>query len=228
MPTMRVVLCDEHVMFREAFETLLGRRGYDVVATLAHPHDLVDVARNQGDEFVDVIVTELHFPELSGTSVVSFVRGCCPGVPIVVLTAATDVALLRSALDVGANGIALKTDGVDEVLNLLGFIRGPLAARMHPSPGKLWSKRARALLDRGRSRSFEEPTARELDVIELLTLGKSTKEMAKELHVSMATVRTHLQHIFIKLDVHSRTELMAYAVRQGLLEGRLQRAGIAG
>jgi DNA-binding NarL/FixJ family response regulator len=179
--------------------------------------------RENGEELADVIVTELYFPELSGTSVVSFVRGCCPGVPTVVLTGATDVTLLRSALDAGADGIALKTDGVDEVENLLGFLAGPLAARMHPSPGKLWSKRARALLDRGRSRSFDEPTARELDVIELLTLGKTTKQMAKELHVSMATVRTHLQHSFIKLDVHSRTELMAYAVRQGLLEGRPQR-----
>jgi two-component system nitrate/nitrite response regulator NarL len=226
-PSMRIVLCDQHAMFSEAFESLLVRRGHEVVATLTHPHDLVPLVQQEGDGFADVVVTELAFPELNGSAAVSFVRACCPETPTAVLTGHTDVDMLRAALAAGAEVVALKTDGVDEVESLLLFLASPAVPPSHQQAVTMWSKKARALLARSsRSTNVSDLTDRELEVTELLTLGRSTTEIARELHVSVTTVRTHLQHVFLKCNVHSRIELMAYAMREGLVSGRQNLDGL--
>jgi DNA-binding NarL/FixJ family response regulator len=207
-------------MFSEAFEGLLVRRGHEVIATLTHPYELVALVQEQGDGFADVFVTELSFSELVGASVVSTVRACCPEIPMAILTSNSDVDTLRLALEAGADAVALKTDGCDEVESLLRFLASRTNGRIPSHAAKMWSKRARSLADRSTySLSVNQPTTRELKVITLLTLGGTTSDIAGELGVSVATVRTHLQHIFMKLNVHSRIELMAYAVREGLVEG---------
>lgn len=226
---MRIILCDQHAMFSEAFSCLLPLRGHDVVARTGSVSQVAAVAStpDDGAAAADVVVSDIHFQDVSGSVAVAKIRSALPEMPIAILTGETSVPKLRAALDAGADGVAMKTESVDEVERLLLRLASPLFVRLRRSgsPEKLWSRRARALANQSaRSTADDVPTPRELEVIRYLARGESTGRIAELMGVGTATVRTHLQHLFTKFGVHSRLELVAFAMRTGLIEdpvGRL-------
>jgi len=224
---MRIVLLDPHAMFRDAFSCLLALRGHDVVARSGSVLDLLEWADDEpgDDRLADVVVAELDLPDIPGTVAVGKIRAAFPNLPIAILTGETQLRPLRAVLDAGADGVALKTEGVDEVERVLLRLTSPLSGRRRQTddPQKNWSRGARALAHRSsRSSANQLPTRRELEIIRLLVQGESTGQIGRIMGVRNATVRTHLQHLFIKFGVHSRLELVAFAVRTGLVEGPLR------
>lgn len=220
---MRIILCDPHAMFSDAFSSLLPLRGHDVVAQPRSVSEIADLASawSDGEVLADVIVSDINFPDIAGTAAVAKMRALLPDMPIAILTGETGVSRLRAALDAGADGVAIKTESVDEVERLLLRLASPLFARLRRSgsPEKVWSRRARALANQSSRSSVDQlPTTRELEVIRLLARGESTSRIAEIMGVGTATVRTHLQHLFVKFGVHSRLELVAFAVRTGVIE----------
>jgi DNA-binding NarL/FixJ family response regulator len=221
---MRIILCDPHAMFSDAFACLLPLRGHEVVARPRNVSEVVALASvpPRGIEpYADIVVSDINFPDIDSTVAVAKMRAVLPDTPIAILTVETGVSRLRAALDAGADGVALKTESVDEVERLLLRLVSPLFAKLrrNGSPEKVWSRRARALSNQSSCSSMEQlPTPRELEVIRLLARGESTKRIAQTMEVGTATVRTHLQHLFIKFGVHSRLELVAFAIRSGVLE----------
>ena len=213
---MRINVCDRHLMFGEALSSLLARRGHLVLARVSSPDGALDVP---GAEHADAWLTELDFPGYEGADAVRRLRESTPGIPIVVLTARSDRRILGEALEAGAGAIALKSEGVDEVeralLRACSSAAGSLGARAASRPP---SPRARS------PRGWEERrtgapalTRKEGEVISCLARGRSTAAVAVELGMAVSTVRTHLQHLYVKLDVHSRLELVAFAVRHGVV-----------
>jgi two-component system nitrate/nitrite response regulator NarL len=219
---MRIILCDPHTLFSDAFSCLLPLRGHDVVARPRTVSDFVALASSSdGWAPADVIVSDIDFPDIAGTVAVAKMRDLLPDVPIAILTGESGVSVLRAALDAGADGVAMKTESVDEVERLLLHLASPLFVRLRRSgnPEKVWSRRARALANQAdRSSADDVPTPREREVIRLLARGESTCRIAQVMGVGTATVRTHLQHLFSKFGVHTRLELVAYAMRSGLIE----------
>jgi two-component system nitrate/nitrite response regulator NarL len=215
---MRLLICDDHLMFSEALASLLKARGHTVVGCPTTPEGAVELSQ---EEEVDAIICDLHFPGIDGSRSVSFLRAARPDTPIVVLTADPDLRLLREAALGGADGIALKIEGVEELERVLLEVTSPLftmARGSSPARERGWSRRARAL-DRGpsRYRMDELLTARERQVLEHLVRGDDTSAIATSLGVGTATIRTHLQNLFMKFGVHSRLELVAYAIRTGIV-----------
>lgn len=224
---MRIVLADPDAMFRDAFAHLLTRRGHTVVArsgTLLGLLQWIDDWRG-GESIADVVVMEPEFPDVPGPVAVGKVRAASPRLPMAVVTGSTDGARLTLALEAGANSVAVKTDGIDEVEKMLHRLttRPFEPQRSSSDPLMIWSSGARALAGSSRRRTaVQAPTARELQVIRHLVEGESTRRMGQLMGVSTATVRTHLQHLFIKFGVHSRLELIALAVRTGMVESPLR------
>lgn len=218
---MQIILCDPHAMFRDAFASLLPLRGHTVVARPRNVSELVALTSSSSEDqpIADVVVSEINFPDIAGTVAVAKIRDTFPDLPIAILTIETGISRLRAALDAGADGVAMKTESVDEVERVLLRLTAPtfVALRQNGSSGKVWSRRARALESQSSRTSVDQlPTARELEVIRLLARGESTSRIAQIMGVKTATVRTHLQHLFIKFGVHSRLELVAFATRTGL------------
>jgi DNA-binding NarL/FixJ family response regulator len=214
---MHLLLCDDHEMFCEALSSLLGRRGHSVVGSPRTPEGAIELLR--AHPAPDVVLLDLHFPPPSQNPVKTL-HHQAPEVPIVVLTGTEDLDQLRGALDDGADGVALKTEGIDEIEQVLERVDMPLfrKTRNTAHPEKVWSRRARAVAQRQlRGRSDLALTARERDVLDRLARGEGTPMIANELGVGISTVRTHIQHLFVKFGVHSRLQLIAEVVRLGLV-----------
>jgi DNA-binding NarL/FixJ family response regulator len=197
----------------------MAHRGHRVLARISNPADAVGIPNRQE---ADVWLTELEFAGYEGTAAVRLLRALDPGVPIVVFTANQDLGLLHDALAEGADGVALKTEGIDEVERLLRRVCSlPFKNRHgHTGPGKAWSPRAQATVQRRSDRvDTQSLTQKEQEVMRRFAQGESTAAVAAGLGVSVSTVRTHLQHLYVKLDVHSRLELVAFAVRHGMVRG---------
>jgi len=211
---VQLIICDDHLMFAEALSSLFAKRGHEVLARPSTPEAAIALADRDD---VDAWLIDLHFPGRSPAEVLRRIRSASPAVPIVVLTADCDRSSLQAALANGADGVALKTDGIDEVERLLCRVRAsPFRGRKQYSQ-QAWSKIEGTAARQASPSDEPQFTARERDVLTRLYRGESTASIAASLGVGVSTVRTHLQHLFRKSGVHSRLELVAFAARSGLV-----------
>ncbi|HYA68062.1 MAG TPA: response regulator transcription factor [Acidimicrobiales bacterium] len=211
---MNLAICDDHLTFIESLELLLGNRGHRVVGRSNSPHDSADLSSAE----VDAIIVDLQFPGIGGSDAVGIIRDTVSSIPIVVLTASSDLKVIEQAFDRGANGAVLKTEGIDELEAVLLKVE---AANSGPSRAdldrKVRSRQVQAMTKRRPSRGRgPHLTERELEVLEGLVGGRTTAEIAKSIGVEISTVRTYVQHLLAKFGAHSRLELVASARRAGL------------
>jgi DNA-binding NarL/FixJ family response regulator len=214
---MRVSICDGHRTFGEGLASLLVSRGHAIVGCDVTVSEAVEAARSGRP---DVVVTDLHVRDGHGHEVVGRLRSALPSVPLVVLTGDPDIEQLGAALRSGADGFVFKTEGVDELERVMigvgGSERETDVTRGRTRP--VLSRRALAAQARRVPLPPVGITPRGLAVMELLMLGADTMGMARAMGLTPATVRTHIQNLFEQMGVHSRGELIAAAVRQGLVD----------
>ncbi|MGW1160861.1 response regulator transcription factor [Streptomyces sp. NPDC002513] len=210
----RVVVADDQTVVREGIVMLLG---------LLPGIEVVGAARD-GDEAVrlvaelapDVVLMDLRMPRCDGVEATRRIRAEHPGTQVVVLTTFADDDSLFPALRAGARGYLTKDAGGDEIVRA---VRSVLSGDAGLSPGI-----QRRLLER---LSEPEPvaaalapdglTARETEVLTLIAEGLTNQEIARRLHVSTATVKTHINNLFAKSGLKDRAQAVRYAYAQGLV-----------
>jgi DNA-binding NarL/FixJ family response regulator len=212
---MRVLIADDHALFRDGLKSLLDARGVDVVAEARNGREAVSLARQHNPE---IVLMDLTMPEMTGLEAIRMISADLPEVKVVVLTASEDDADLFEAIKSGAQGFLPKDIESSRLFSMLeGVMRGEPAL----TPGL-----ARKLLT-----EFAQPapapkeqpstllTDREREVLELLVEGvTSNKELADRLFVSENTVKYHLRNILTKLHLQNRAQVISYAVRNKLVE----------
>ena len=199
----RLLLADDHVVVRQAFRGLLERAGFDVVAEAGDGEEVIRLARAQRP---DAAIVDVRMPKLDGLSAARAVleEGTCRY--IVLLTGFADEAGVAEALAAGVQGYVLKAQAADELIEAINAVcRGE--QYLSPAIGPVMSPPAPTVL-----------TPREREVLRLIAMGKSTREIANLLGVRFKTIDTHRAHIMRKLDIHKATDLVRYAVRRGLVE----------
>jgi DNA-binding NarL/FixJ family response regulator len=215
---MKLLLFDADQEFNDAVSRLLARRGHQVTGRLRVLRPAVDLGR-PGE--TDAVVMDLRPGAVDGPDDVALLREDEPSLGIVVFTADTHLTMIRRALDRGADGVVLKREGVYELERVLLRIMSPWFQKLRRSahPEKAWSPGARSL-DRfeGAVGLAESVTPRERDVLEHLARGADTAAIATGLGLGESTIRSHLQSLFHKAGVHSRIELVAAAIRAGIVE----------
>jgi DNA-binding NarL/FixJ family response regulator len=208
---MRILLADDHALVRDGVASLLAAWGHEVVGQAADGHQAVELAARLEP---DVILMDVRMPGASGLDATRRIALDQPGIAIVMLTVSEDEDDLFAAIKAGARGYLLKNLEARELRSMLEAIaRGDAAispatafriirefARPHPEAGDIESTL----------------TARELDVLGLVTAGLRNKEIASRLGISENTAKFHLRNILEKLHAESRTELATRAVREGL------------
>lgn len=220
---IRVVLADDQAVVRDGLQLLLSASGeVDVVAAAADGTQAVDMVL---DARPDVALLDLRMPGLDGAQVTAALAQRAPDVRVLILTTFADDDAVLPALRAGAVGYLTKdTSGEDLVAairevaagrtvldaqvqrRLVDLMRaGGPAAEPAPTPTDL----ADDAPDTGLTR-------REVDVVRLVAQGRTNQQIARELVVSLATVKTHLNHVLSKLDVDDRSGLVAWAWRHGL------------
>jgi DNA-binding NarL/FixJ family response regulator len=214
---MRVVIADDHPLFRDGLRSLLEARGVEVIGEAHDGREAVDLARRLKPE---VVLMDLSMPDVDGLAATRLISAELPGVKVVILTASEDDADLFEAIKSGAQGYLFKNVASDEFFRLLeGVARGEPAL----TPGlarKLLGEFARPAPP---TRTSVEPpstlTDREREVLDLLVQGvTSNRELAERLVVTENTVKYHLRNILDKLHVQNRAQVVAYAVRHGMVD----------
>jgi DNA-binding NarL/FixJ family response regulator len=217
---MRVLLADDHALFRDGLRSLLEARGIDVVGEARNGREAVDQTKRTAP---DVVLMDLHMPELDGLAATRLISAEQPGVKVVILTASEEDAHLFEAIKSGAQGYLFKNLASDELFRLLeGVARGepaltPALAR------KLLGEFARpaptASASRVASEGMDALTEREHEVLDLLVQGiTSNRELAERLVITENTIKYHFRNILDKLHVQNRAQVIAFAVRHGMVE----------
>jgi DNA-binding NarL/FixJ family response regulator len=212
---LRVLLVDDHDLFRTGLRSLLEEQGLQVVGEAENGSTAL---RLTSELAPDVIIMDLKMPGLTGVETTRQISGMAPLTRVVVLTISADDEDVMNAVMAGACGYLLKDSSIDQ---LIAGIRAAAGGESLISP-----QIAAKLLQRLRARSADEVAAetiraelsdRELEVLRLIANGKDNAEIARELFISPKTVKNHISNILMKLQIHNRIQAAVYAVRSGIV-----------
>jgi DNA-binding NarL/FixJ family response regulator len=209
---LRVVVVDDHPLFRDGLAMLLGSvPGVAVVGTAADGAAAVEVAR---EEQPDVVIMDVQMPVLDGIEATRRITSDSPSIGVVVLTMSEDDGTVFAAVRAGARGYLLKGADQDEVLRAIttvasgGAVFGPALARRIAE--------FFAAGPSGPETAFPQLTAREREVLDLVAAGRSNAQIAAVLHLSPKTVRNNVSNVLTKLQVTDRAQAIVRAREAGL------------
>jgi len=216
---IRVVLADDQRVVREGLGTLVGLLdGVEVVGTAADGQEAVELARRLDP---DIVLMDLRMPRCDGIEATRRLAAARVRARVVVLTTYADDASVLAALRAGARGYLTKDAGADEIrMALEAVARGEAA--LDPA---VQHHVVAAVAGGDDPAAPKEPalpdglTPREAEVLALIARGLTNREIAADLVVSEATVKSHVNHLFAKAGVRDRAQAVAYAFRHGLAEG---------
>jgi DNA-binding NarL/FixJ family response regulator len=213
-PKVRVLLCDDHPLFRDGVRAiLLETPHFEVAGEAENGKQAVEIARKLRP---DIILMDVAMPLLSGFEAVQRIRKFDAKVGILMLTVLAEEDLVARCLDAGASGYILKDAPRSQLLYALQAIcRGE--TYLSPKVAKGLVRHYVERPDRTRSR-YEFLTDREREVLILLAEASSMKDVARRLNLSVKTVDSHKVNLMRKLDLHDRTQLIRYAIRNRLIE----------
>lgn len=207
---MRIVIADDHRVVREGITYMLSEEpDIEIVGDAAGGEELLDLL---DDQPVDVVLLDVRMPGMSGFDVLERIGSDMPQVRVLMLSMHDQPGYVRRAVELGAAGYLLKSSGREELLRAIrmvadggvyiqGDLMEPLVADMtgaSGSPGRI--------------------SPRERQVLQLIANGYENKQVATELGLSEATVKSYLRGIFERLEVASRAEAVAVALRLGVIE----------
>jgi len=207
---IRIVLADDHVLVRQGLKSLLEREGFQVVAEAS---DGQEALRHVESLRPDIAVMDISMPMLNGLNAAREMSCSSPKTKTILLTQHDESQYIRDALEAGVKGYVLKSQVASD---LLLAIRQVSLGRVYLSPGV-----SSAVMEAYQSKSEKSKnslTLRERQVLQLIAEGKSTKDVASLLGISVKTAESHRTRLMQKLDIHETASLVLYAVRNGIVQ----------
>ncbi|HEX6737673.1 MAG TPA: response regulator transcription factor [Vicinamibacteria bacterium] len=206
---IRVLLADDHEMVREAFAAFLEKEGFVIAGQARDGREVVKLAAELAP---DIIVLDLIMPELNGLDAARGILHRDPATRIILVTQYADRAYVLEALTLGVRGYVLKSQAPPDLLQAIrDVIRG--STYISPVISEMVVEAYRNKSDAG----AEPLSPREREVLQLIAEGKTNKEIAQILDLSLKTVDSHRSHLMDKLNVRGTAGLVRYAVRRGII-----------
>jgi len=207
-----VLIVDDHLLFADVILRTLEGDGIEVIAAVATGAEALRVLN---DERPDLVLLDLSLSDRSGLAVGQAITERSPGTVVVALTALDDPRLVEQAIRVGFRGYVSKDCRVSQLREAITQAMGGSVVVAHPSPRV--GSRSSGSKTEGVALLADQLTQREREVLALLAQGTSSVDMARRLEISPNTLRTHVQSVLTKLQVHSRLEAASFAVRNDLV-----------
>ena len=209
---MRVILIDDHALFRVGLQGLLEQRGIEVIAAVGDGQEGMQKAIELKP---DVLLLDLRMPEMGGLDILRKVREEGIDIPVAMLTTSNDESDLVECLQNGAQGYLLKDMEPDELVSALReIVKGKSVVAQELTD--VLARMVQGTYISDKDTPFSELTPREREILCLLAEGQSNKMIARNLGISDGTVKLHVKSILRKLNVHSRVEAAVIAVEKGL------------
>jgi len=216
--TIRVLVCDDHALFRRGLNMILDTEsGIEVVA---EAEDGVEAVEKAMQLTPDVVLMDVRMPRLSGIEAAARVRESVPSAKILMLTVSDEEEDLYEAVKAGANGYLLKEISIEEVADAIRAVTQGQSL-ISPSMASKLLQEFNVLSKQADDRSSPHApklTERELEVLQLVAQGLSNRKIADKLYISENTVKNHVRNMLEKLHVHSRMEAVLYAMRENLID----------
>lgn len=212
---LRVLLIDDHTLFRVGLEGLLESRGIEIVASVGSGQEVLRLIEEGSP---DIVLLDVRMPGIDGLSVLKLIKQNEIQLPIVMLTTSTEENDLLQSLREGAQGYLLKDMEPDQLVLALRDIQSGktiVAPDLAPILAKAVQGKTQDK-DKDSDSPFSELTPRETEILALLAEGQSNKTIARNLGISDGTVKLHVKAILRKLEVHSRVEAAVMAVEHGM------------
>ena len=207
---IRIVLADDHVLVRQGLKSLLEREGFQVVAEASDGQEALSHVESLQP---DIAVMDISMPTLNGLNAAREISRASPKTKTILLTQHDESQYIREALEAGVKGYVLKSQVASD---LLLAIRQVSRGQVYLSPGV-----SSAVMEayNAKSETSKNPlTPRERQVLQLIAEGKSTKDVASLLGISVKTAESHRTRLMQKLDIHETASLVLYAVRHGIVQ----------
>jgi DNA-binding NarL/FixJ family response regulator len=215
MSKIKILLADDHVVVREGTRELLEREeDLEVVAEAGDGEEAVRLAVSRNP---DVAIMDVAMPKLNGIEATKQIKAIHPTTAVLVLSAYDNDQYIFALLEAGAAGYLLKNVRGDELIDAVRSVHAGESV-LHPTVArKVINRFARPKHERREESTLDPLTDRELEVLKSAAKGKTNREIAQELVISVRTVQVHLTNIFSKIGVGSRTEAVLHGLRKGWL-----------
>ena len=212
-----ILLVEDHALVREGVRSLLDlEAGFEVVGEAQDGRTAVSQVKKLRPA---VVLMDIAMPRLNGLEAMRQILRAAPATRILILSAHGDDAYVQKAVEFGAAGFILKqstmrvlAEGIRETIRGKTFFSPPMAKRLAHRGQKNLERAGREQLWNNR------PTAREMEVLQLIAEGNASKQIAVELHIGVKTVEKHREHLMDKLDIHEIAGLTRYAICEGIIE----------
>ncbi|MGH2921705.1 MAG: response regulator [Gaiellaceae bacterium] len=211
---LRVLLVDDHDLFRTGLRNLLEEQGVQVVGEAAGGADALRIVREIAP---DVVVMDLNMPGMSGVEATREITAIAPLTRVVVLTISDQDDDVMDAIVAGACGYLVKDSSIEELMRGINAAAIGESLISPPIASKVLQRMRAVTLDQGAETIRAELSERELDVLRLIANGKDNAEIAEALHISPKTVKNHISNILMKLQIDNRIQAAVYAVRSGIV-----------
>jgi DNA-binding NarL/FixJ family response regulator len=216
--SIRVLICDDHALFRRGLVMVLeSEEGIEVVGEAEDGEDAVARAEELAP---DVVLMDVRMPKMSGIEATGAIAEAVPSAKILMLTVSDEEEDLYEAIKAGATGYLLKEISIEEVANAIRSVTTGQSLISPSMASKLLNEFNNLAKQAQQKVLAPKLTDRELQVLKLVAQGLSNREVAEELFISENTVKNHVRNILEKLHLHSRMEAVVYAVREKLLDIR--------
>jgi NarL family two-component system response regulator LiaR len=212
---IRVIIADDHVLFREGTRTLIEReKDMKVVGEASDGEEAIELVTKLSPQ---VALVDIAMPRVNGIDATRQIKARHPSTAVLILTAYDNDQYIMALLEAGAAGYLLKNVSGKDLVNAIRAVYAGEAV-LHPAIAqKVFSRLGAAGGERAEPMPLVELSDREMEILKMAARGMSNQEIATQLYLSRRTIQAHLANIFDKMDVGSRTEAVLQALRKGWL-----------
>jgi NarL family two-component system response regulator LiaR len=212
---LRVLLVDDHDLFRSGLRNLLEERGVQIVGEAASGNEALRIVRENAP---DVVVMDLNMPGMGGVEATRRIAQIAPLTRVLVLTVSDQDADVLNAILAGACGYLMKDASIDDLIRGISSASiGESLISPHIASKVLQRVRSNTAAPEAEATIRAELSEREIEVLKLIANGKDNAMIAGELHISPKTVKNHISNILMKLQIDNRIQAAVYAVRSGIV-----------